>query len=89
LEQAGAQQALRDAGEDQDEVAGAEGARDVGGVVGDGVMAERVGELPAVVDELGTRLCSRPERLGGDRSAVVAAAGMNEKRTRSGGECQG
>ena len=44
-EQAGAQQALRDAGEDQGEVAGAEGAREAGGVVGDGVMAECVGEL--------------------------------------------
>ena len=52
LEQTGAQQALGDAGEDQGEVAGAEGARDVGGVVGDGALAERVGELLAVVDEL-------------------------------------
>ena len=50
-EQAGAQQALRDAGEDQGEVAGAEGAREAGGVVRDSALAECVGELLAVVDE--------------------------------------
>ena len=43
--------ALGDAGEDQGEVAGAEGGREVGLVVGDGALAERGGELLAVVDE--------------------------------------
>ncbi len=51
LEQAGAVQALGDAGEDQREVIGAELAHEVGGVVGDGALAQRGGELPAVVDE--------------------------------------
>src|SRR5271166_2984431 len=51
LEQAGAMQALGDAGEDQREMIGAEGADEVGGVVGDGALAQRGGELLAVVDE--------------------------------------
>ena len=51
LEQAGAVQALGDAGEDQLEVAGAEAAREVAGVVGGGVLAEGGGEVLAVVDE--------------------------------------
>jgi hypothetical protein len=51
-EQAGAVQALGDAGEDQGEVAGAEGAREGGGVVGNGALAECGGEVLAVVDEL-------------------------------------
>ena len=51
VEQAGAEQTLGDAREDQGEVTGAEGTDQVGGVVRDGSLAERGGELLAVVDE--------------------------------------
>jgi hypothetical protein len=64
LERAGAQQALGDTGEDRGEVAGAEGAREVGGVVGDDALAKRVGELLAVVDEL----ADEREQAAGDGS---------------------